>query len=106
MDAEATADPCEQTVDGYDEGQDGNPVAENLACNYEAGHGSLGKAASACNAFTGASFSSSSPRICKNLNVKTCQATPKVRIFPILVDYADLHIFSSANSKICEIRVK
>ena len=47
-----------------------------------------------------------SSTICKNLNVKTCQATPKVRIFPILVDYADLHIFSSANSKICEIRVK
>ena len=63
VDAEATADPCEQTVDGYDEGQDGNPVAENLACNYEAGHGSLNKAASACNAFTGASFSSSSPRL-------------------------------------------
>ena len=43
VDAEAAADPGEQTVDGCDEGQDSEHVAEDLACNDETEQGALGK---------------------------------------------------------------
>ena len=43
MDAKAATYPGEQTVDSRDEGQDGEHVAENLACNDETEHRALGK---------------------------------------------------------------
>ena len=43
VDAKAAAYPREEAVDGSDEGQDGEHVAQNLACDDEAEHGALGK---------------------------------------------------------------
>src|SRR6266702_557226 len=42
VDPEAATDPGEQTVDGPDEGQEREHVAENLACNDETQDGTLG----------------------------------------------------------------
>src|SRR6266702_766567 len=43
MDPEAAADPGEQTIDGPDEGQEREHVAENLACDDETEDGTFGK---------------------------------------------------------------
>ena len=43
VDPEAATDPGEQTVDGPDEGQEREHVAENLACDDETEDGTLGK---------------------------------------------------------------
>ncbi len=43
VDPEAAPDPGEQTVDGPDEGQEREHVAENLACNDETEDGTFGK---------------------------------------------------------------
>src|SRR6266702_190281 len=43
VDPEAVPDPGEQTVDGSDEGQEREHVAENLACDDETEDGTLGK---------------------------------------------------------------